>query len=162
MHKSIIVFAVALSLSSAAFCGEIASANHAPKTTEFIGDAKQRIAKCSYEYDKFLGTTKAASLAWEAESDAAEASANLSGKPVVYPKMKEVTPYHKICADSSKDEFIPTAKIFIKSFKAASSKKSAKDMVAQWITAIDAIGSDAATTENAKFETLANGLMLED
>lgn len=133
----------------------------APKIADFVADAKQRIETCNSEYGKFRSELFASNMLWEASYNAAEASARLNGGGVEAPTMSETKPYHKICAESSKNEFIPTAKIFIKSFKNVDKQKATKDMVAQWITAIDTIGSDAATTEYAKFETLANGLILE-
>lgn len=126
-----------------------------------ISDAKQRIEKCEGQYNLFLTTSRAAELAWEAEYDADRASERLSGKKIAPPLLTKTTPYHKICAEAEKQQFIPVAKNFIKLQKKADSQKHTKNMVAQWITSIDAIGNEGAKAEKAKFETLANGLMLD-
>lgn len=133
----------------------------APKVADFIENAKQRIAVCEGQYDKFSAESFAAERSWESENKAEEAESRYSGKPIEVIQMRQTSPYHKICSESAKQDFIPTAKTFIRLFKNKETQKNAKDMVAQWITAIDAIGDKGAQSELAKFETLANGLLLD-
>lgn len=132
-----------------------------PRVAEFISSAKKKINDCEGKYQDFLALSFANEKAWESEYNLNQALAKAGGGPVKSPKMEHAEPYHKTCAEAAKQETIPNAKIFIKSFKTASAQKNAKDMIAQWITAIDSIGNDGAKAEAAKFETLANGLMLE-
>lgn len=129
--------------------------------SNFIKDAKDRLALCATEYDKYRALSFASKKGWDVAYEADYSSAKLSGKPFVPPIASKVDPLHQICASSEKEKFIPLAKTFIKSLSAAERQKSAKDMTAQWITAIDSIGNAGAQSEIAKFETLANSLMLD-
>lgn len=137
------------------------SAASGPQTKEFIATAKDRISKCESEFSKYESTSWAAEKAWDAAYSAAEATSRLTGKPVVNPEMSKVELYHKACADNAKNELVPVSKGLFKSIKNTDAQNSAKDMMAQWITAIDAIGSQGSRAESAKFETLANRLLLD-
>lgn len=152
---------IGLSLTLISFFSSSAFSDN--KTEDFVNDAKQRIVRCGQEYDKFRSTSFAANRAFEMGMQAEEASARLRGGSVDYDKIKheEVVAYHKICAEKEKKEFIINAKSFIKSIKSADKQKSSKDMVSQWITAIDSIGNDNENTEISKFQTIANSLLLD-
>lgn len=146
---------LAMTSASSAFAG------NSKDKEAFIANAKQQMATCEQQYRKFRTDSWAAEKAWEAAYDAERASSRLTGKPPVNPAMEQVEPYHKTCAEKAKKDILATAKAFIKSFKGADGQKNARDMVAQWVTAMDAIGNESAKAESAKFETLANGLLLD-
>ena len=64
------------------------------------------------------------------------------------------------CVAKNKQELLDTSRNFIQTYKGAAERSMAADMVAQWMTAIDATGSREFGTESNKFETLANRVLL--
>lgn len=126
----------------------------------FVEMAKASLIKCGEKYRFFLIMKAAQQELWQATVDAASAAkaAGLPSNPV--PPMGEVDPYHKICARDEQAATLPRARDYIESFS-ASHKSVAKSAVAQWITAIDSVGKTIAASEQAKFETLVNGLKVD-
>ena len=81
--------------------------------------------------------------------------------PDAKPTIGDVPPAYLKFVKDTKETMLPEAKAFIQSFKKADERSRATDLVAQWITTLDAIGQRNADTEASKFATLANRMELE-
>ncbi len=77
------------------------------------------------------------------------------------PTIGDVPPVYLKFVKDTKEAMLPEAKAFIQSFTKTDERGRATDMVAQWITALDAIGNRNSEAEASKFETLANRMTLE-
>lgn len=133
----------------------------AEDANNLVTEAKQKLISCNKSFQVYRIMMQAADMARQAREDSEDAERRAGYSR---PKQEAVTdpqPQYLVCIASAKEQFVPSAKVFIKSVKSADTQRKAKDMIAQWITAIDAVGSSIASTEQAKFETQANSLMLE-
>ena len=127
----------------------------------FINVAKAAIKDCNMAFQRYRAMEFAADKLWESEYDVNESEARFDNKPVVAPTRMQTEPYHLNCARDQKMNVLPQSKTFINSFKAASVKAEAKALIAQWITALDSIGTNIAENENAKFQTIANSIYID-
>jgi hypothetical protein len=123
----------------------------------FVQMAKDSLIKCGEKYRYFLAMKAVTSELWQATVDSARAGGR-SSDPL--PPMGNVDPYHKICAQEEQAAMLPRARDYIDSYS-ANNRAVAKTVVAQWITAVDSIGKSIAASEQAKFETLVNGLKVD-
>lgn len=151
LYKAILTISVITLFSPSVVYAEKMVKVNASNPSEFISEAKRRIRKCEASYDTYVSIVKAQNFV----NQLLQAQ---NGSPT---ETKPVEREFVQCSAQEKEEFVPIAKTFIKSIKAANTQKIAKDMVAQWITTIEAIGSQVSSAERAKFETLSNSLMLE-
>jgi hypothetical protein len=126
------------------------------KLSDFIADAKNRIATCNGNYQQYLVLSDAHELMMQTALKLQDSQRD-NGEAIT-PLPKEMD---KFDCENEKVEFIPVAKSFIKAQKNANTKRAIKDMVAQWMTVIDSFGNSNLAAENSKFETMANGLLLE-
>jgi len=71
------------------------------------------------------------------------------------------SPEYRRCESEAKADFQATARDFIGRFREPKMQDKAKEALAQWMTAIDAVSNDNFAQEASKFATLANGMRLE-
>lgn len=163
IQLKILIGIAMLAITTCATAATTKKSSDTPATGQiaFINAAKDAIQKCNAEYQHYKLMEHMADVGWEAEYNSNQAMADATGTPAAATKRNDPPAYHVACRDQRKAEVIPQSKSFMKSFKSSESKSRARDMVAQWITAIDAIGNEGSQSEEARFQTLANGLLID-
>jgi hypothetical protein len=150
--------------STAATVKQSAKADQQAVVTQqaaFIKTARNAIAACNAEFENYKVMDHMADVVWRSAYDANVAMARLTHEVAKKPDREAPPLYHVECVSKQKGDVIPQLKPFVDSFKASDSRVRAREMAAQWITAMDGIGKQGSQTEAAKFETLANGLLID-
>ncbi|MBC3874608.1 hypothetical protein [Undibacterium flavidum] len=128
---------------------------------EFIRQTKSLLSECGNAYQNYLATERLSDLALEAKQSANDAKARLSNKSPETAQKAPTTPFHLECINRNKPKILDKSKVFISSFKANEMKMNPKSLIAQWMTALDSIDKQVAQGERAKFETIANNIIIE-
>lgn len=76
-------------------------------------------------------------------------------------KLAEIEPRHIVCSEGAKEEAFQRIRPLNARTKSEKLREQMKQMLAQWITATDSIGTSSNEMEKRKFETLANQFQIE-
>lgn len=127
--------------------------------------AKDDLDICSIKYVGYLLKVELARMKKEVEISEAAAASGTGRFPDLQVSTQDVIddiePIHKSCVDNAKIARISEASKALAGIKKTRTKELAKETLAQWITAIDAIGLSNGKTESDKFNSLVNRLIIE-
>jgi hypothetical protein len=85
----------------------------------------------------------------------------MGGNAAAAIKKFQDSPNYKRCEKEATADFLATSRDFMGKFRDPKMQDKAKDTLAQWMTALDAVPNSNFDQEVSKFATLANGLKLE-
>jgi len=85
----------------------------------------------------------------------------MGGDAAAAVKKFQESPTYKRCEKEAMADFQATSRDFMGKFRDPKMQGKAKDALAQWMTALDAVGNSNFDQEASKFATLANGVKLE-
>lgn len=120
----------------------------------FLESAKSAMDRCLAQYSLFLQVKAGLERHEAARKDLMGADAETRVAP-------PATPPHVSCVAREKTSIMYRSKDFVGSFKTDQRKGQANATVAQWLTAMDAIGTPVGLSEQAKFQTLFNSYLLD-
>lgn len=152
---------IAAWLSTAAFFALQTSAfAEVGSRSDFLTQGSAAIQTCQADYQSYLAVVRVSRLADETKQELNDAMERAGGGRKADGPSTKTELYHKECVAARKQALLPEAKRFVSGLKRADDKVKARKAIAQWMTAMDAIGSSVGDSEAAKYETLANEIRL--
>jgi len=137
----------------------------AVKVVELTPLTPEEIAAQVAYLDKMQATLKHCratnSLSVSTLNSLVEAEILMRGDAAAVVKKFHESPNYKRCEKDATADFQATSRDFVMKFREPKMQEKAKEALAQWMTALDAVANSNFDQEASKFATLANGVKLE-
>lgn len=125
---------------------------------------KERLSDCQAEYSREMFE-----IQLEIENRVLDAELNYKSRNyerdyariAVLEKKSNDGYRYKSCITKSKDAISPTIKGYVNTFKKENLKSLAKQLVSQWLVALDSVGEKNQKEESSKFDKAANDMQIE-
>ena len=157
-------FVLAMSIGSSLYAASTKKVDPKEVATaqqRFIQSTSDSLAECSKAFRVYVVGLEMLQMMEDAQDRLDESNLRLGIAPKPRKPNEPAPLIHAQCAERKKSELMPNAKEFIGSFKAKEQQTGARGLVAQWMTAMDSIGTNVSNQESAKYQTLANGLKID-